>query len=170
MRHIKQVSSNYMKIFSSKTDFKKLDKKMYLMLLFPLILTIASGYFDKELRPTLNGMKNILTRTESLIIVGIIDISIIVIILNLKKIKSITINEDSSLIVIDFLKGFNKNKRKTASLKSLRYKVETEDGKQNITLSDNKDFYFIITEDEFKKGEQLEIANYLKETNCKILN
>lgn len=159
-----------MKIFISKTDFKKLDRKTYLMLLFAIIITLASAYFDKDLRPTRNGRKNTMTRTASLTIAGVIDIAVIAIILNFKKIKTIKINEESSIIAIDFLKSFNKNKRKTAYLKSLRYKVEIEDGKQNITLSDNKKFFFIITEDEFNKGEQLEIASYLKEIKCRTLN
>lgn len=75
----------------------------------------------------------------------------------------------SSFIAIDFVKGFQQNKRKTAYLKSLRYKIDTEDGKHNVILSDNKDFYFIITEDEFNKNEQLEIASYLKEIRCRTL-
>lgn len=159
-----------MKTYNSKTDFKKLERKTFLILLFVIIFSLITGYFSRELRPYKYGRKNNISRTQPLIIAGVIDIVLIVIVLNVKKIKTITINEQSSFIAIDFIKGFQQNKRKIAYLNNLRYKIDTEDGKHNVTLSDNKYFYFIITEDEFNKNEQLEIASYLKEIRCRTLN
>lgn len=151
-----------MQTYTSKTDFKKLEYKTWTRIFFIVLISLITAYFRKELSPRKNRH---ISRTTTVIIAGTIDIALIAFVLNIKKIKSITFNQDKQYIEIEFISGLYNCKKKKAHLKSLRYKLESEQGNQTLVLTDKKDFNFIITEDEYSKEEQNEILNYIKKQN-----
>lgn len=155
-----------MKIYQSKTDFKKLEYRIWAVIFFLIIYSLVTAYYAKELRPRINDH---FSRTESVIMASIIDFGLILFLLYIKKVRSIVIDKEQLYIEIEFTRTFKKYNKKTAYLKALKYKVETEDGKQTVVLSDDEDFNFIIMEEEFTMEEQNEIVDYLKEIKCRTI-